>query len=125
MEKPEDNYIRFMDQKPHPDEEEAMRGYFFWMEFIAETIACKVAPERMVDWSSYNWYPVRNNLSSFLNGAFNSGVPRLGWYDLAFYFATLLSDKMVLGFLDAAENGIARVRRPYDYVNFPKNYLST
>ena len=117
MEDPAENFSRFMDQKPHPDEFEALLGYSFWSEFIAETIAGRVTPEPEIDWSRFDWYPVRNELTSLLSEAFNASGTEVSWYDLAFYIAKVLSDKTVIGFLDAAKNGKVKVRKPYDYIH--------
>ena len=91
MEDPADNYSRFMDQKPHPDEYEALLGYSFWSEFIAEVIACKVTPAQEIDWEGYNWYPIRNELRRLLFGALNTSGMGINWYDLAFYIAKVTS----------------------------------
>ena len=114
MEDPADNYSRFMDQKPHPDEYEALLGYSFWSEFIAEVIACKVTPALEIDWEGYNWYPIRNELLRLLFGALNTSGMGINWYDLAFYIAKVTSDKTVLGFIDAAKKGVAKVRNTYN-----------
>lgn len=45
LNKADPSLLRFADQKPHPDEYEALLGYAFWTEFIAEVIACKVEPD--------------------------------------------------------------------------------
>ena len=108
-ENPEDNFIRFMDQKPHPEEYEALLGYSFWTEFIAEVIACRVTPDPVIDWDNFYWYTPRNELIRLLSGAFNTNDYGIGWYDLAFYFARILADKTTTRFIDGAKNGLVKV----------------
>lgn len=110
-ENPDDNFIRFMDQKPHPEEYEALLGYSFWTEFIAEVIACRVTPDPVIDWESFYWYTPKNELTRLLSGAFNTSDYGISWYDLAFYFARTLADKTTTAFIDAAKNGILKVRQ--------------
>lgn len=110
-ENPDDNFIRFMDQKPHPEEYEALLGYSFWTEFIAEVIACRVTPDPVIDWERFYWYTPKNELNRFLSGAFNTSDYGISWYDLAFYFARILADKTTTGFIDAAKKGLVKVRR--------------
>ncbi len=110
-ENPDDNFIRFMDQKPHPEEYEALLGYSFWTEFIAEVIACRVTPDPVINWESFYWYTPKNELSRLLSGAFNTSDYSISWYDLAFYFARTLADKTTTAFIDAARKGIVKVRK--------------
>ena len=106
---------RFMDQKPHPDEYEALRGYYFWAEFIAETIACDVEPQPDIDWSNVYFSSIRNTLGYHLyQGTSMTDEEMIDWYNLSFYFARILSDKMILGYLKAAEDGTLKYRRTYD-----------
>ena len=112
-EDPNDNFIRFMDQKPHPDEYEALLGYWFWSEFIAEAIACRMEPDVEIEWKDFDWYTPRNRLIGYLNGAFNTSDNEVGVYDLAFYFARLLSDKTTVRFIEAAKTGRLKVRDSY------------
>ena len=109
LNKADPSLLRFADQKPHPDEYEALLGYAFWTEFIAEVIACKVEPDPVIDWKNFYWYTPRNTLMGCLNGAFNAD--NLGWYDLAFYFAKILADKMTVQFIEKARNGSFKIRR--------------
>lgn len=107
-------FCRFLDQKPHPDEIEAQRGYYFWTEFIAETIACKVDPEPNIDWGNTYFYDTRNMLMELLkNGIRLQQDEYIDWYDLAFYFAKSFSDKRVLSYLEAIDNGTLKYRRTY------------
>ena len=107
----EPDFVRFLDQRFHEDEEEAQLGYLFWSEFIAEVIACKITPAPAIDWKNFSYYPTRNALYGYLNSAFN-GKRNDWWYDLAFFFAKLLADKTTLSFIQAARNGIVKVKRP-------------
>lgn len=103
--------IRFMNQKPHPDEYEALRGYFFWEEFIAETIACEIDPEPAIDWSTTSHYRTRNMLMHLLTTGVSIAKDRMiDWYNLAFYFAKIISDKTVLSYCEAVEDGILKYR---------------
>lgn len=106
-ENPDDNLTRFLDQKEHPDEYVAQFGYSFWSEFIAETIACKISPEVDIDWETKDWHSTRNSFANYLRSAFNTRDYMIDHYDLAFYFAKLLSDKKALSFLKAADEGVA------------------
>ena len=99
--------FRFSDQKPHPDEFEALLGYAFWNEFIAEVIACKVDPDPVIDWENFDWRTTHDVLMNHLNDAFN--VTALGWYDLAFYFAKVLADKTTVQFIKKARNGTLKI----------------
>ncbi len=105
----DDSLIRFLDQKPHPDEYEALRGYCFWEEFIAEKIACNMDPEPEIDWSNTSHYCIRNMLMHLLlTGVSISEDDRIDWYNLAFFFAKIISDKTVLSYCNAIDNGTLR-----------------
>ena len=107
----DENFFRFMDQQPHPDEYYALLGYVFWSEFIAEVIACKVTPAPLIDWRKERWRDIRNCLTYNLVGAFQGGKTEVDHYDLAHYYARLLADKKVISFLEAFNNGTIKVNR--------------
>lgn len=112
--------IRFMDQKPHPDEYVALRGYCFWAEFIAETIACDVDPEPTIDWSTTSHYCTRNMLMHLLTtGVSIVEDEMIDWYSLAFYFAKIISDKTVLGYCEAVENGTLKYQLSFNGKSIP------
>ncbi len=117
----EDPYLfRFMDQKPHPEEYEALRAYPFWAEFIAESIACEIEPEPEIDWATTDFYSTRNMLQYLLiSGVQTDETEMIDWYSLAFYFARIISDKTVLGYCDAAENGTLKYRNGYNNQTIP------
>lgn len=101
--------IRFLDQKPHPDEYEALRGYCFWEEFVAEKIACNMDPEPEIDWATTSHYCTRNMLMHLLLTGVNiSEDDRIDWYNLAFFFAKIISDKTVLSYCNAIDDGTLR-----------------
>jgi len=115
------SFIRFMDQQPHPDEYEAFRGYFFWSEFIAEKTACDLEPEVEIDWSKADYRIARNHLGRYLVDGTEMKDDVIDWYWLSFYFARVLSDKVIQGYLKAAEDGTLKCRRAYGDKEMPFN----
>ena len=115
------SFVRFMDQQPHPDEYEAFRGYFFWSEFIAEKTACDLEPEVEIDWSKADYRIARNHLGRYLVDGIEMTDDVIDWYWLSFYFARILSDKVIQGYLKAAEDGTLKCSRSYGDKEMPFN----
>lgn len=113
------SFVRFMDQQPHPDEYEAFRGYYFWSEFIAEKIACDLEPEVEIDWSTADYRVARNHLGRYLVDGIEMTDDVIDWYWLSFYFARILSDKVILGYLQAAKDGTLKCHRAYGEKEIP------
>ena len=113
------NLERFDDPDNPPKEENVkykQKGYWFWQEFIAESIANHVSykfrsaeptyhPEK-IDWKAENWSGIVERLERLLDEMFNS--PDIDEYCLAHYFATLLFDDFTLLYRKAAEDGKLR-----------------
>ena len=104
-ENPQCNYGWFSEQIRNPIHDEPTIAYAFWSEFLAETIACRITPVQKIDWESEYWRHTYQKLTWPLRRAFYSGVD---YYNLAMYFATLLSDKKTLSFIKAVDDGVVK-----------------
>lgn len=104
-EDPNDNYARFLNLTFAEEEYPLQVAYLFWSEFIAEAIACRVAPEPSIDWKTANWRPYRGKLESNAQRIVLDHSDRESIYSLSIYLATLLADKGTLSFIEAANDG--------------------
>lgn len=104
---------RFNDAPWTDDNRNRKRGYWFWGEFIAECISNHVGfklrasgsnyhPE-MIRWEADIWIPVSDKVEDNLHLIY--GDSRIDEYELAHYFALLLSDDMVKLFVEAGRSG--------------------
>mgnify|MGYP006988867410 CR=1 FL=1 len=89
------------------------RGYWFWSEFIAESIANRIGylirsegmnyhPE-LIEWDADTWIPVSDKVEDNLQMIYGDGI--IDEYELAHYFAALLTDDMVMLYVEAARDG--------------------
>ena len=97
------------------DERLKQEGYWFWQEFIAETLANYVSykdrstrryyhPE-LLDWHPDNWSGMVERLLTLLEDTFWLHMHTLDEYSLAHYFALLLTNDFGKLYAQAAEDG--------------------
>lgn len=107
-EDPNDNYARFLNLTFAEGEYPLQVAYLFWSEFIAEAIACRVAPEPSIDWKTANWRPYRSKLEANAQCVVLDPDDRESVYSLSIYLATLLADKGTRSFIEAANDGMIK-----------------
>lgn len=101
------------------DERLKQEGYWFWQEFIAETISKYLSykhrssgpnyhPE-LIDWQPDLWGVIPDRLMRLLDSAFVFHPSTIDEYSLAHYFANLLMDDLIVLYVKAAENGELKV----------------
>ena len=104
-EDPNDNYACFLNLTFAEGEYPLQVAYLFWSEFIAEAIACRVAPEPSIDWKTANWRPYRSKLEANAQCVVLDPDDRESVYSLSIYLATLLADKGTRSFIEVANDG--------------------
>ncbi len=99
-------------------------GYWVWNEFIAESIAnhvgavlCPVDAEKMK--CQKYWRHPYCRLQSMIQSAHHLYSHTFSEYDLAFYFATLLTDPATKAFVDGAVNDELTVWDPDKWAYVP------
>ena len=120
---PSDNLHRFNDQALS-EEKAKQHGYWFWSEFIAESISLYVEeryhsidrrayyhPE-LIAWEPEAWGGLSDKLLNLLEMAFTAYPTTIDEKALAMYFATLLMDDATKRYVRAAEEGLLRVHDP-------------
>lgn len=120
---PGTDLYQYMDQKPRKGEEAQKQvAYWFWVEFIAETIACRTDPESWdvdINWDKNSWYPIRNELRSLIHDAFERMPDTIYEWALGVYMAKMLSDRETASFLTGAKEGkILTYGSGFDLVTF-------
>lgn len=107
-------------------------GYWFWQEFIAETISKYVSykhrasrptyhPE-LIDWHPQYWGGIVDKLMDLLDTALAFYPQTIDEYALAHYFANLLMDDFIVLYCKAAADGKLKV---YDNDTVPPTVIST
>lgn len=114
---------RYMDNKNPVDssnvsEYAKQQGYRFWTEFIAEAIANHVTTKcnqekedyhpEMNTWEPMEWRDLNYSLMYYLSNALDYYMLTIKEYDLAFYFALLLTDDLSIHYQKAAAAGKLR-----------------
>ena len=120
---PSNNLHRFNDQELS-EAKAKQEGYWFWSEFIAESISLYVEeryhsidrsehyhPE-LITWEPETWGRIADKLLDFLEMAFTTYPTTIDEAALAMYFATLLMDDVTKRYVRAAEEGSLRVHDP-------------
>ena len=101
------------------DERLKQEGYWFWQEFVAESISKYVSfkhrstsrnyhPEQ-IDWHPRYWGGIVDKLMGLLDDTFFHYPNTIDEYSLAHYFANLLMDDFIILYCNAAENGKLKV----------------
>lgn len=101
------------------DERLKQEGYWFWQEFIAETISKYISyrhrasrptyhPE-LIDWHPDNWGGIVDKLMDLLDTALAFYPQTIDEYALAHYFANLLMDDFIVLYCKAAAEGKLKV----------------
>ena len=101
------------------DERLKQEGYWFWQEFIAESISKYVSykyrssgsdyhPE-LIDWEHNTWVDVENKLIGHLKDVLGYHQYTIDEYSLAHYFANLLMDDFIKLYVQAAADGKLKV----------------
>ena len=110
------------DQGEHEDKIKET-GYRLWTEFVAESISnrvgAKIYPDRVFE---EEWRPVYGRIQLSLHNAYNTYPYSFSEYDLAFYFATLLTDPIAIEFLKRASENRLDVMDPFSLFRLPKKY---
>lgn len=117
------------------DERLKQEGYWFWQEFIAETISKYVSfkhrsteryyhPE-LIDWLPQNWTGIVDKLLRFLDDTLSFYEHTIDEYSLAHYFANLLMDDFIVLFVKAANERKLKVYEiiPGSSPNEPENTI--
>ncbi len=110
------NMHRFFDQELNP-ENAKQEGYWFWAEFIAQSIAYRVDeldcsinnaenyhPELIV-WSPEVWGHITDRLLDYLEMVFSYFSYTVDEASLAMFFSTLLTEDLTKRYIVAAEKG--------------------
>lgn len=110
------NMHRFFDQELNP-ESIKQEGYWFWAEFIAQSIAYRVDelncsinnaacyhPEQIV-WEPDVWGPITERLLNYLEMAFFYYGYTVDEASLAMFFSTILMDDLTKRYIVSAEKG--------------------
>ena len=95
-------------------------GYWLWNEFVAECIANHVTSKLLVkddDWRETqkcqkHWRQPYLRLQSMIQTAYNMYPGSFSEYDLAIYYATLLTDPATVALVDSAMNNELSVWDP-------------
>ena len=101
------------------DERLKQEGYWFWQEFIAESISKYVSyknrstrdsyrPE-LIDWKPMFYSGIVDKLQYLLNSTLNQYQHTIDEYGLAHYFANLLMDDFIKLYVQAAAEGKLKV----------------
>jgi hypothetical protein len=101
------------------DERLKQEGYWFWQEFIAESISKYVSyknrsvrdsyqPE-LIDWKPMFWDGIVDKLLYLLNSTLYQYQHTIDEYGLAHYFANLLMDDFIKLYVQAAADGKLKV----------------
>lgn len=101
------------------DERLKQEGYWFWQEFIAESISKYVSykyrssgsdyhPE-LIEWEPNTWVDVENKLIDLLKDVLAYHQFTIDEYSLAHYFANLLMDDFIKLYVQAAADGKLKV----------------
>lgn len=112
------------------DERCKQEGYWFWQEFIAESISkyvsykyrsneCSYHPED-IDWHPKYWIGIVNRLRELLDNMLWYYPSTIDEYSLAHYYANLLMDDFFKLYVKAANDGLLKVYNEYYDVVTPK-----
>ena len=101
------------------DERLRQEGYWFWQEFIAESISKYVSYKyrssgsdyhpKLIDWEPNTWVDVENKLIDQLKDVLNYHQYTIDEYSMAHYFANLLMDDFIKLYVQAAAEGKLKV----------------
>lgn len=117
---PSKNLYRFNDQALSK-EKAKQEGYWFWSEFIAESISLHVEEQHhsidnreyyypeLIVWEPDAWGSLAEKLMDFLEMTFSTYPTTIDEAALAMYFATVLMDDATKRYVHAAEEGLLRV----------------
>lgn len=100
-------------------------GYWFWCEFVAESIsnyveekACPIDKETI----KTNWRKIYGRIQYLIQLSNSHSEYSFNEYDLAFFYATVLTNQSALAFIDLSLNDKIEVRDPYAFNLIPKDF---
>lgn len=101
------------------DERLKQEGYWFWQEFVAESISKYVSYKdrsskdsyrlELIDWNPMFWDGIVDKLLYLLNSTLYQYQHTIDEYGLAHYFANLLMDDFIKLYVQAAADGKLKV----------------
>ena len=117
MECPGENLFRYIDQKLHFEDFTSQLGYWFWSEFIAETIACRCSPDTDINTEDFSADDIKNELNALINDAFCKYEDFIDQFALGIYYAKLFADKTIQSYRE--RENTSDLLTP----DIPKHYL--
>ncbi len=98
-------------------------GYRLWTEFVAESISNRVGAKIHSDRDfEKEWREVYGRIQIALHNAYHTYYLSFSEYDLAFYYSTLLTDPIAIGFLKRASEKQLDVMDPFSLFRLPRMY---